>query len=160
MQERRPAEPFALSLIAGISILIVGLFISLNLTSLPDYVYRAMGSKPHWFFIFGVITGLIVIFGAIMLYFQPRQHLVWGIIVLVFSILSIPSSGGLAMGVLLGIIGGAFGIAWKPGEVSTISPPLPRGIPMVQAYVRKCPQCGRVHLQDFRNCPYCGKALK
>jgi len=153
MQEEKPTAPFVISLIAGILILIVGLFLSLRV-GVPSYYYPLWAFTAFWFLIFGAITGIIVIVGAIMLYSQPRQHLIWGIIVLVFSILSILSSGGLIIGLILGIVGGALGIAWKPGAAPVV--PTPPAPPVI---TRICPQCGRVLAEDVKYCPYCGKEL-
>lgn len=168
MQKEKPTEPFALSLITGIIIVIDGiipLFVSLNPTSFPTFAWHLVGVNTI-FFILETIAGILVIFGAIMLYLQPRRHVVWSIVILVFTILSIPLRGGISMGLsmggLLGIIGGVWGIVWKPSEVSLIPfavvlPPSPKTL---VAYIQKCPQCGSVLLQDVKNCPNCGKALK
>lgn len=166
MQKEKPTEPFALSLITGIIIVmdgIIWLFASLNPTSfLTSY-------RMHFntiFIILEAITGILVIFGAIMLYLQPRRHVVWSIAILVFTILSVPLRGevseGLYMGLFLGIIGGVWGIVWKPSEVSPIpfAVVLPPSTKTLVAYIQKCPQCGSVLLQDVKNCPNCGKALK
>jgi len=153
VQEEKPTAPFVLSLIAGILILLVGLFLSLT-SGVPSYYYPFWAFTAFWFLIFGMVTGVIVIVGAVMMYSQPKQHLVWGIIVLVFSILSVLSAGGLIIGLILGIVGGALGIAWRPVAMSALPPP-----PTPPVITRVCPQCGRVLAEDVRYCPYCGKAL-
>jgi len=144
---------------------IIWLFASLNPTSFLTYV----GYSVDFNIIFSIleaITGILVIFGAIMLYLQPRRHVVWSIFILVFTILSIPLRGGVNMalytGLFLGIIGGVWGIVWKPSEVSLIPSvlQLPPSTKTLVAYIQKCPQCGCVLLQDVKNCPNCGKALK
>ena len=63
----------------------------------------------------GIIFGLIVIASAIMLNRRPTQHTTWGILILVFSILGIFGVlAGYLVGLILGIVGGALAIAWKP----------------------------------------------
>ncbi len=97
----KPTAAFVLSLLAGIFILLGGA------------VLAAIGAAISAF-----LFGIIVLVGAIMLYTHPEQHVTWGVIVLVFSILSIFTSlGGFLVGLVLGIVGGALGIAWKPQPV-------------------------------------------
>jgi hypothetical protein len=156
MSEEKPTAAFVLALIGGILIFIVGLFVFFGsmAASSVSYLYSVFAFSAIWFLLFGVIIGIIVIVGAFMMYSSPRQHVAWGIVVLVLSILSILSTGGLIIGLILGIIGGALGIAWKPSGVSTVpAPPIPPAI------TRICPQCGRVLAEDLKYCPHCGKDL-
>jgi hypothetical protein len=55
-----------------------------------------------------------VIIGAFMLNTRPLEHVTWGTLVLVFSAVSLISMRGWFIGAVLGIIGGAFAISWKP----------------------------------------------
>ncbi len=66
--------------------------------------------------ILGLVFGVIVIISALMLNSRPHEHKTWGILILVFSVLSIFGSmmGGFGIGVLLGLIGGILAITWKP----------------------------------------------
>jgi uncharacterized membrane protein YjgN (DUF898 family) len=65
--------------------------------------------------ILGIIFGVVVIASAVMLNRQPQQHQTWGILILIFSILSVfGGMGGYLVGLVLGIVGGALAIAWKP----------------------------------------------
>lgn len=62
----------------------------------------------------GVIFGTIVIVSAIMLYINPLQHEIWGVLILVFSAASVLSCmGGMIIGLLLGIAGGILAIIYK-----------------------------------------------
>jgi len=49
-----------------------------------------------------------------MLWMKPQQHVMWGVVVLLFSLFSIITTGGFFIGLILGLIGGILGIAWKP----------------------------------------------
>jgi len=60
----------------------------------------------------GLLFAIIVIVGAILIY-RPGKEILGGILVLVFSILSIIIGGGFFIGLILGIVGGALGIAKK-----------------------------------------------
>ena len=61
-----------------------------------------------------IILGIIVIVAAVLLYQNPARKTRCGIIILVFSIISYFFGGGFFIGFILGIIGGAFALIWKP----------------------------------------------
>jgi len=63
----------------------------------------------------GILFGIIVIVGAVMLYNNPTQNSKWGLVILIFSVLSIFGSamGGFGVGLILGIIGGILALTWK-----------------------------------------------
>jgi hypothetical protein len=63
---------------------------------------------------FGLATGVIVLISAIMLLAKVGQPRTWGILVLVFSILSFIGLGGFIVGAILGIVGGILALRWKP----------------------------------------------
>lgn len=118
----KPTAAFVLSLIGGIIALLSGFFVMIVGTALIGGI--ALG-------LLGVIWGILIIIGAAMLYSRPRQHKTWGIIVLVFSILSwfILALMGIigVIGFILGLVGGILGIIWKPSVVQpTPTPPQPQ----------------------------------
>jgi len=96
----RPTVAFSFGLVGGILIIACG-----AIFSLAWWGWAVPG-------IFGMAFGIIVLIGSGMLYAQPKQHVAWGIIVLIFSILSIVGFGGFIAGMTFGIVGGALGIAW------------------------------------------------
>jgi hypothetical protein len=101
--------------------------------------------------IVGVIIGIIVISSAIMLNSQPKNHTTWGTLILIFSVISfIGAWAGFGIGLILGIIGGALAISWKPS--ASVSTALP-------VASRFCTQCGRAVPGDAKFCPHCGKEL-
>lgn len=127
--ERKPTVPFVLSLIAGIFTLIGGLTMAYFGLWRFEFMGRMMrgygyafAAGPGYFSPFislagmlGIIFALIVILSAIMLNRQPTQHTTWGILILIFSILGIfGGMGGYLIGLVLGVVGGALAIAWKP----------------------------------------------
>lgn len=69
--------------------------------------------------IVGLVSGAIVVIGAVMLRMQPQEHLTWGILILVFSIISFAGMGGYFIGALLGIIGGALALNYRPRMTQT-----------------------------------------
>ena len=68
----------------------------------------------------GVVFGIVVIVGAVMLYNKPSEHSKWGLLILIFSVLSIFGSAmpGFRVGLILGVLGGIFALTWKPPTTS------------------------------------------
>jgi hypothetical protein len=73
------------------------------------------------FGILGLIFGTIVIVSALMLNRKPEQHSTWGVLIVLFSVLSIlgGAMGGFGLGLVLGLIGGILSITWKPTQPKT-----------------------------------------
>jgi hypothetical protein len=60
-----------------------------------------------------VICGVIVVMSAIILRLNPQQHMIWAIVIIVFSAVSFVGMGGFFIGAILGIVGGLFVIATR-----------------------------------------------
>lgn len=123
----KPQVAFILSLIGGILMLLVGgvfstwfMFGGLGMRGMMGGFQGMMGSLGipfgfmSGFFLVGLVSGVLVMIGALMLNTRPTEHTAWGIIILVFSAISILGMGGFLIGAILGIIGGALAISWKP----------------------------------------------
>src|SRR5439155_4954809 len=108
---RKADRRVRVSLISGIFILLGGAVIAAIGATIFAFV-PALGLVLG---VIGLASGVLVLGGAIMLYMHTEQHVTWGIIILVFSILSIFTSlGGFLIGLILEIIAGALGNARKP----------------------------------------------
>lgn len=112
---KKAAAGFSISLIAGVLILINALMF----VALADFLEELGASLP--IFVTGIFTGLaavgailgvIVIIGAILIYSAGKET-IGGILVIICSIISIVIGGGFLIGLILGIIGGALGLAKK-----------------------------------------------
>ncbi len=118
---------FVLSLIGGI-VIIIGSVIAIFLSAFgsPYGTYYGMGPGMMGGFGFGygsgwymglslvaLVSGIIVLVGAIMLNARPADHLSWGIVVLVFSLVSFAGMGGYFIGAILGIAGGAIALSYR-----------------------------------------------
>ena len=113
----KPTAAFVLSLIGGIFILLAGVFLGF----VGFAITLPLGGFGAALGFLGLLWGILVIVGAIMINSKPDQHVAWGVIVLVFSILSwVGALGGFFIGFLLGLIGGILAIAWKPTVVQNI----------------------------------------
>lgn len=78
------------------------------------------GVIAYHFWIIGIIFGILIIITSILLYTKPENHEILGILIIIFSVASVPSyMGGMGLGLALGIIGGALAIVWKSSETST-----------------------------------------
>jgi hypothetical protein len=64
----------------------------------------------------GILFGILVVVGAVMLYNKPIEHSKWGLLIVIFSVLSIFGSAmaGFGVGLILGVLGGIFALTWKP----------------------------------------------
>jgi hypothetical protein len=126
----KPTVAFVLSLIAGVLILVGGgarAVLGLVIRSFGSRITGGhrimgammgmMGSGLGLIGIVGIVFGLIVIVSAIMLNIRPEQHMTWGALIAVFSILSLfGGAGGFFVGLILGLIGGILAITWKPAK--------------------------------------------
>jgi len=116
---KRATAGFIVSLIGGIidaivALIIIGVggFISGLEETVPGITDAAGFAIATWGAI-GLILAILVIVGAILIY-MPGKEVIGGILVLVFSIISLFFTlGGLIIGLILGIVGGALGIAKK-----------------------------------------------
>lgn len=61
--------------------------------------------------VIGVVSGAIILLSALMMSSRPSESSKWGVIVLVFSVLSLFGMGGFLIGAVLGIVGGILAIA-------------------------------------------------
>jgi hypothetical protein len=135
-EAEKPTAAFILSLIGGIFILLGGGMMTLmgwagfcGITGCRSYGgmmgpgFGMIGNGYAYgysgmFGFAGILFGAGVIIGALMLYNNPFRHSNWGLVILIFSLLSMfgSSMGGFGIGLALGLIGGILAITWKPTE--------------------------------------------
>ncbi len=78
--------------------------------TIPGLVSGIVGALAS----FGIVCGVIVLISAIALRLMPRHRQTWGVLILVFSILSFFGFGGAVAGAVLGLVGGIMILRWKP----------------------------------------------
>jgi hypothetical protein len=61
----------------------------------------------------GLISGLVVLGSGVMLRAYPDQTILFGVLMVLFSILGFVGTGGFVVGAILGIAGGAMTLTWK-----------------------------------------------
>jgi hypothetical protein len=108
-----------ISLIAGILIVLQGVLLIVVASLMEQFMHE--WSMPHMLVgqailstigAIAFIFGIIVLLGAYLIY-SPGKEIIGGILVLVFSIISFFVGGGFLIGTILGIAGGALGLAKK-----------------------------------------------
>lgn len=82
-------------------------FNSTNISSIASGVVGTMG-------VFGLVCGILVLLSAILLLSNLGQPRTWGVVMLIFSVLSFLGLGGFVIGAILGIIGSVLTLRWKP----------------------------------------------
>ena len=125
-----PRTASIISLVGGIIITLGGvLFVSVSAFVLPNINYTNLNTPANLpasavpglvsgfvglMGAFGLVTGAIVLISSVMLLTNRGQVRTWSVLILVFSILSFVGMGGFVVGAVLGIIGGALVLKWKP----------------------------------------------
>lgn len=118
----KPLGATVLSMIGGIFILfggvayfsIAGLFALLgsfpgmgSLPIDPVMLFRILGG-------IGIAIGGLIIFGGLMMYLRPERSTLFGVLVLILSLVSVITWGGFFLGLILALVGGILGIVFKP----------------------------------------------
>jgi len=165
--EPKPMAAFILALVAGVLILLGGvleLWVAAALFG-SGFVFP----NNDWLVAFGVVgvsLGIFVVAFSVLLYFHPQHHVVFGVLILVLSLLSVLDYGGFLVGLVLGIVGGILAITWTPYRWTPpfYGPMSPAGWPYVPppysaASHRACLKCGRFIGLDSKFCPQCGNAV-
>jgi len=157
----KPTAAFVLSLIGGIFILLGGIvvaFIGSSFTAVIGNIGTTIG-------IVGIIMGLIVILGGVMLYQKPQSHTMWGVIILILSIIALPAFWGFGIGSLLAFIGAILALVYKPAMAAGAMPPpmmsssMPMGSAPMGSMGMTCKNCGASIPAGATRCPSCGANL-
>ncbi len=123
-----PSTASILALVGGILIILGGvLFMGVSVFILPNLDYSNLVTPAHianmaglvagvvgLLGLFGLVSGIIVLASGWMLQSDPARRRTWGVLMLVFSVLSFMGLGGFVVGAILGIIGGIMALTWKP----------------------------------------------
>jgi len=138
----RIVAPFVLSLVGGVLILVGAIVSAMFAFGSPTIlgsmsgmmggmsggmsgtmIGLMMGAYPI-FSIIGLVSGALVILGAVMLYNRPFEKDLWGAVVIAFSILGmLGGMGGFMVGLVLGVVGGSLALVWNPTpRIATSTP--------------------------------------
>jgi len=117
---RKATLGFLLAIVAGVFVLLNGLvwfLVSSFIGMIYDEVSLITLALP--FFLLGlasILFAIAIFLGAFVIYWL-RKAFLGGVIVLVFSVLSILVGGGFLLGFLLGVVGGAYTVWNKQKSV-------------------------------------------
>ena len=64
----------------------------------------------------GLVSGAAVIIAALLLNSRPAEHVSWGALILVFSLIGFLGMNGFFIGALLGVVGGMLALSWRPAH--------------------------------------------
>jgi hypothetical protein len=118
-------KAFILSLVAGILIVCNTVILGIAARWFPSIIPTLPGSSANDTAVLyrltaiGLVSGILVLLGAIMLHSKPGSKKTLGIIIVVFSISSVITGGGFIVGFILGIIGGALALSRKSKKQET-----------------------------------------
>ncbi|BBW95264.1 DUF6114 domain-containing protein [Geobacillus icigianus] len=116
VNRHRPVLGSVLAMIGAGFVLMVGISV-FPMLLLP-------GSGLMWA---GLVTGLVMVVLAILSIIKPQSHVVFGSFLILASILSfVGAAGGLIIGGVIGLVGGALVVAWngqQAGETDSDYPP-------------------------------------
>lgn len=118
----RRSRPFwggLLLLLAGVELVAIPLLSVLAHGSVKVVIYIGIGG------VFGVLIGVLLIVAGLVTWFNAVHKTFYSIAGIVLGIVSFPASnlGGLFIGMLLAIIGGAMAFAWTPVEPAPAAEP-------------------------------------
>ena len=167
----KPTAAMVLSLIGGIFVILGGAFIAFVGSLVASFGYLANGGTTGGAAVtavgvVGIIMGLIMVVGSFMLYSKPTSAKMWGVVVLVLSIISwVTALGGFFIGFLLGLIGGILALTFKPTMAPGAMPPpmmsssMPMGSAPMGSMGMTCKNCGASIPAGATRCPSCGASL-
>lgn len=131
-----PTGAFILSLFGGVIILLNALLF-LFVGNLLDQVPNLPGYDPttmpgvaalgeaqiilYSLAGIGLAIAAAIIYSSFMLYHTKRHNVAYGVVIIVLAVGSILIGGGFIAGLILGVIGGALALVWKP-VMATPSP--------------------------------------
>lgn len=122
---QKPTVPFALSLLAGLWMLATA---GTTYSFAWHHMARPMtgrwiwcnGMMGHflprfWWPWFGILSGILVLVGAGMLYAKPKQSRSCGAVIVAVSAINLLVGAGGFLASVLGIIGGGLALGWHSG---------------------------------------------
>lgn len=145
MSHHVPTTAAILSLIGGVFILLAGAVLAV----IGSFLAFFIGGSALFFYI-GLFVGILTIVFAVMLFVKPEMKTIWGILIIVMSIVSLPTAlGGFIIGFILALIGGILALTYKAPVMA------PMGMPGTMT----CPACGGAVNPQTRTCMACGKMV-
>jgi len=116
----------------------------------------------------GLLTSILILLSSSMLYNRPEEHFVWGWLILFFGIIGLGPwnfFGMFAIGSILSIAGGFYGLAFQPYQVSAATAgaggtSVPESGFTPASFLKNCIHCGASIPIAAETCSSCGKPQK
>jgi hypothetical protein len=179
--ETYPRTAYLLALIGGILILILSIISAIILAVIAT-AFAAVGfglgvGIAVAFAVVALLFGLIVLYFAMKLKSNPQNAKTYGILILVFALISFIGGGGFYIGAILALIGGILAIIWNPpapapgygqpmmgqqmpGAPQWGQPPPPAAAPPPPAAGQRfCSSCGSPNAAGAQFCAKCGAPM-
>jgi len=175
--ETYPRTAYLLSLIGGILILVLSIIYAIILAAIAS-LFAAVGfglgaGIAVAFAVIAILFGLVVLYFAMKLKSNPQGARTYGVLILVFALISFVGGGGFYIGAILALIGGILAIIWTPpaptGMPGQMAPgymaqpppmaPPPGAAPAGGAGQKFCASCGSPNLGTAQFCAKCGAAM-
>ncbi|HEV2448917.1 MAG TPA: zinc ribbon domain-containing protein [Thermoplasmata archaeon] len=156
MSEPRPVLSFVLTLVAGVLVLVNGVLLLIAGSIANSLGYATASSLLSGIGALGFGIGFLLMILAGVLWIIPESHLVLGILIIVFSVISLFGGGGFLIGILLGVLGGIFAIVFETTEEEAELGYLPTVLAATPPAPATCWNCGRAWDAGSATCPACG----
>jgi uncharacterized protein DUF6114/zinc ribbon protein len=165
----KPTAAMVLSLIGGLFVIFGGAALAFAGSIIGSFNVTGAASASNTVLalgVVGVIMGIIMVIGGFMMYSKPTSAKMWGVIVLILSIISwVTAIGGFFIGFLLGLIGSILALTFKPTMTPGVMPPpmmsssMPMGSAPMGSMGMTCKNCGASIPAGATRCPSCGANL-
>ncbi|HYA70296.1 MAG TPA: zinc ribbon domain-containing protein [Thermoplasmata archaeon] len=110
----KPTAAAVLSIIGGIFILLGGLAEIAIGSYASSAGYGALGGAAAGLGALGLLMGILILVLGILLLSNPGSHVTYGVLIIVFALISLVSFfGGFFIGFLLALIGGILALVFK-----------------------------------------------
>jgi MFS family permease len=174
--ETYPRTAYLLSLIGGILILLFSILTAVVLLAIASF-FAAVGFGLGVGFavaaaVIALLFGLIILYFAIKLKSNPGSAKTYGILIIVFALISFIGGGGLYIGAILALVGGILALVWTPPAqpVGYGQPPMQAapgwGQPTMAAAPpagagggKFCASCGSPNAPGAQFCAKCGAPM-
>src|SRR6267143_2139562 len=160
----KPTAAMVLSLIGGLFVIFGGAALAFAGSIIGSFNVTGEASASSTVLalgVVGVVMGLIMVVGGFMMYSKPTSAKMWGVIVLILSIISwVTAIGGFFIGFLLGLIGSILALTFKPSMApGAMPPPMMSPLALMSSMGMTCKNCGASIPAGATRCPSCGANL-
>ena len=156
-----PLVGAVLGYIGGL-LLLIGAFAALvTFGASPGSIFLGSSLIAASFISLGFVTSILVLLSTNLLYNRPEERFVWGWLIVFFGLVGFGPwnfFGFFAIGSILSIAGGFYGLAFQPYEISASTVAESDTTPA--SFLKKCIHCGTSIPIAAETCSSCDKPQK